>query len=241
MTDLVMTGAAPEELWPLVRDFHYSRRMAGLVRHAFAWREPGGLFGETGEPVAGVIYSQPVNRNFPPHAAELSRLVRRDDFTGRLSELVAFSLRWLRGNTTTPFVLSYADSTQGHHGGIYQACGFVYVGPTTSRFIGFNAPDGSFIHGRICNGRFGTQSIEAIARIKPDWVPVYGKPKHLYIFPLRQKWATIARKHGWQAKPYPKPDFAARLLDEHGSPVSEPGANPGGRSNLDASAAMEEK
>ena len=230
MTDLVMTGASADELWPLVRDFHYSKRMAGLIRHAFAWRKPGGLFGETGEPVAGVIYSQPVNRNFPSHAAELSRLIRRDDIDGQLSELVSWSLRWLRGNSTTPFVLSYADSTQGHHGGIYQATGFRYIGATSPGHIGYNCPDGTFVHGRICNSRFGTSSVEALAKIKPDWSPVYGEPKHLYIFPLRQKWPTIARQYGWVEQPFPKPHSAARLLDDHGSPVNEPGANPGGRS-----------
>jgi len=52
----------------------------------------------------------------------------------------------------------------------------------------------------------------ATPKIKPDWVPVYGQPKHLYIFPLRQKWATIARKRNWQSLSYPKPS-AARLLD----------------------------
>jgi hypothetical protein len=204
--DLVMTGASADELWPLVRDYHYSRRMAGLVRHAFAWREPGGLFGETGEPLAGVIYSQPVNRNFPPEAAELSRLIRRNDFDGKLSQLVSWSLRWLRANTSTPFVLSYADTTQGHHGGIYQACSFVYIGATDSNHIGFNAPDGSFVHGRNCNSRFGTRSVAAIAQIKPDWEPVYGEPKHLYIFPLRQRWNKIAKTRGWESLPYPKPD-----------------------------------
>ena len=212
MRDLVMTGATADECWPLVRDFHYSKRNAGLIRHAFAWREVGGLFGETGDLLAAVTYSQPVNRNFPHASRELSRLVRRDDFDKKLSELISYSLRWLRANTETPFVLSYADTTQGHHGGIYQACGFVYVGATDARFIGFIAPDGSFVHGRICNGRFGTQSIPAIKKIKPDWVPVYGEPKHLYIFPLRQKWATIARNRKWQSLPYPKPS-AARLLD----------------------------
>ena len=208
----IFTGASSEELWPLVRDFHYSRRMAGLVRHAFAWRECGGLFGETGTPLAGVIYSQPVNRNFNKNCAELSRLVRRDDFTGKLSGLVTQSLRWIRANTETPFVISYADTTQGHHGGIYQACGFIYVGERHSGHIGFNCPDGSFVHGRICNSRFGTRSVSKITEIRPDWIPVFGEPKHLYIFPLRQKWKTIARKYGWESNPFPKPS-AARLLD----------------------------
>lgn len=212
MRELVMTGASVDEVWPLVRDFHYSRRNAGLVHHAFAWRERGGLFGETGTPLAAVTYSQPVNRNFPQDALELSRLVRMEGFTERLSEFVSWSLRWLRANTETPFVLSYADTTQGHHGGIYQACGFVYVGETARGHIGYNAPDGSFIHGRICNSRFGTRSVTKLATIKPDWVPVFGEAKHLYIFPLRQKWRTIARQNNWQSKPFPKPS-AARLLD----------------------------
>lgn len=204
--DLVMTGAAPEEVWPLVRDYHYSKRNAGLIRHAFAWREPGGLFGETGEALAAITYSQPVNRNFPHDALELSRLVRRDDFEGALSQFIAWSLRWLKANTETPFVLSYADTTQGHHGGIYQACNFKYVGATESRHIGFTAPDGSFIHGRNCNSRFNTSSVEAIKAIKPLWEPAYGEPKHLYIFPLRQKWKAIEVEREWEAKPYPKPN-----------------------------------
>jgi hypothetical protein len=212
VTDLIMTGADEAEIWPLVRDYHYSRRSAGLVRHAFAWRRPGGLFGETGEPVAGITYSQPVNRNFPAASAELSRLVRRDDFSGNLSAFVTWTLRWLRANTETPFILSYADTTHNHHGGIYQACGFVYVGATSPGHIGFSCPDGTFVHGRICNSRFNTRSVEAVAKIKPDWRPVYGEAKHLYIFPLRQRWSTIARRQGWESKPYPKPT-AARLLD----------------------------
>lgn len=211
--DLVMTGATADELWPLVRDFHYSKRQAGLVRYAFSWREPGGLFGETGEILAGVTYSQPVSRHFPQDALELSRLVRRDEFNGKLSSFVAWSLRFLKFRTSVPFVLSYADTTQLHHGGIYQALNFVYIGATSSRLMGFNCPDGSFVHRRTAYDRFGTHSIPIIAKIKPHWVPVYGEPKHLYIFPLRQKWSTISRRYGWEAKPYPKPNYAARPLD----------------------------
>lgn len=206
MSDLVMTGATADEVWPLVRDFHYSKRNAGLIHHAFAWREPGGLFGETGEPLAAISYSQPVSRNHPQTALELSRLVRKEGFTKPLSQFVAWSLRWLRANTETPFVLSYADSTQGHHGGIYQACNFHYVGETTAGHIGYNCPDGTFVHRRNCNTRFGVGGAEEMARIKPDWEPVFGMPKHLYIFPLRKKWKALVVDHGFVAQPFPKPD-----------------------------------
>jgi len=55
-SSLTMTGANPDELWPLIKAFHYSRRMPSAPMHSFAWRKPGGLFGDTGEPVAGAMF-----------------------------------------------------------------------------------------------------------------------------------------------------------------------------------------
>lgn len=222
--ELVMTGATADEVWPLVRDFHYSERAPHAVSYGFAFREPGGLFGDTGNIRAGVLYSPPGNKHFPNDALELSRLVRADDFNAApLSKLVAWSLRWLRANTTRPFVLSYADSAQDHHGGIYQAVGFIYIGEfgvPYNKVCGFTDAQGRFVHGRTATARYGTRKTETILERFPDWTAVEALPKHLYIFPLRQKWATIARKHGWQSFPYPKP-HAARLLD---APVP-PGAS----------------
>lgn len=214
MTDLVMTGATADELWPLVRDFHYSKRQPSSPIHAFALRESGGLFGDTGTPVAGVFYSQPVSRNLPQSALELSRLIRTDGYKGQLSQFVAWTLRWLKANSDRELVLSYADSTQGHHGGIYQATNFHYVGAFESGHIGYSCPDGSFVHRRACNGRFGTSSLQELARIRPDWSPVYGEPKHLYVYPLRMKWKKISAAYGWESKPYPKPDKPAGALRE---------------------------
>lgn len=230
MTDLVMTGATSDEVWPLVRDFHYSGRMPSAIRHCFAWREPGGLFGETGEPVAAAIYGNPCNRNWNQDAVELLRLVRKDDCVIALSELVNWSLRWLKANTSTPFALSYADSAEGHHGGIYQASNWVYIEERTEACPAFLLPNGSKKHSRQVSRELGSRSIAHVAKLRPDWVPIEGKPKHLYIFPLRQKWATIARQNGWQAKPYPKPLYAARPLDAPGTTGIEAGATPAGRS-----------
>lgn len=215
MNDYVMTGASADEVWPLVRDFHYSRRMPAAVIYGFAVREPGGLFGDTGELVAGAIFSQPVSRRFNTEALELTRLIKRPDAKLVLSEFVAFCLRWLKANTTRPFVLSYADSAEGHHGGIYQASGFCYIGERGIPFnnlAGFRKPDGSFLHSRTACARAGTFNRKLLEAANPDCVPVEAEPKHLYIFPLRQKWPTIARRYGWETKPYPKPN-AARLLD----------------------------
>ncbi len=229
MTDIIMTGATSEEVWPLVRDFHYSRRMSSAIQHCFAAREPGGLFGDTGQIVAAAIFGLPANASWPNDALELQRLVRTDSYGGKLSSLVTFSLRWLRANTKTPFVLSYADTAEGHHGGIYQASGWIYV-RLSKGDSGFRSPDGNYHHGRTLVSRYGTRARDFILSKHPDWIPTKDGDKHLYIFPIRQKWATISRKHGWQSLPYPKPDYAARLLDEQGSSLSELGANPRGRS-----------
>lgn len=237
---LVMTGATADEIWPLVRDYHYSKRACHSVSHGFAWRKPGGLFGDTGEIQAAIAYSSPVNKHYPNDALELIRLVRRTDMDRSLSEFVSWSLRWLRANTETPFVLSYADSAQSHHGGIYQACGFVYIGEfgiPWNKVCGFTDEQGAFIHGRTAVARYGTRKTEAILERFPNWRAVEALAKHLYIFPLRQRWATIARNRGWQSLPYPKPAYAARLLDETGTPGSEPGVNPGGRSTITGQAA----
>lgn len=210
--ELYMTGATRDEVWPLVRDFHYSKRMPSAAMYNFAWRKKGGLFGDTGEPYAAVIYGVPVNRNWPQDVLELQRLVRINDFEQPLSKFVTWSLRWLKANTSVPFAISYADTGQGHHGGIYQACGWKFVGTRESGHIGFD--DGTrFIYGRSSNTMHGTRSVSKIAEIEPTWKPVFGEPKHLYAFPLRQRLNAVLKRFGWEELPFPKPD-AARPADE---------------------------
>jgi hypothetical protein len=211
---LIMTGAEPDEIWPLIRDHHYLRRMPYGARYCFAWRTPGGLFGDTGAPVAAAVFGIPVNRNWPQDALELSRLVRHPNLTLPLSCFLSWALRWLTANAIHPFVISYADSGQGHHGGIYQATGWTYIGSTRRDNIGFKDETGSIVQARACNHIFGTRSKKRIAELRPAWVPVSGEARHRYVRPLRQHLRTILHRHAWQALPYPKPDFAARPLDE---------------------------
>ena len=212
-TQYFMTGASADEVWPLIRDFHYSRRMPSAIIHSFAYREAGGLFGDTGSVVACCVYGAPVNRSWPPESLELKRLVRNDKFTKPLSKFVSWSLRWLKANTEVPFVLSYADSGQGHHGGIYQATGFSYV-RTSKGDSAFMDSMGNYIHGKTVFNRYGTRSSEKILKLNPTWSVVRDSDKYLYVRPLRQKKKSLLKKFGWQELPYPKPDYASRPLDE---------------------------
>jgi hypothetical protein len=205
---MFMTGADPDEVWPLVRDFHYSRRMPSNVHHCFAWRALGGLFGDRGEPLAAAIYGQPVNRAWPTDSLELQRLVRRDDFGGRLSEFLSWTIRWLRANTSTPFILSYADSGKGHHGGIYQATGWTYVMDSKPRQDGIRNKDtGEYIHGRQVGRMFGSQKRDVVSEAIPNtWELAYHETKYLYVKPLRQQLSPLLKRFGWQPLSYPKPN-----------------------------------
>lgn len=215
MNDFVMTGASPDEVWPLIREHHYSHRMPSNIQHCFVWRQSGGLFGDTGEPVAAVVYGVPVNRNWPTDALELQRLVRHPTFKMPLSELIGFSLRWLRVHTGTPFVLSYADSGKGHHGGIYQASGFIYVAARRPYQDGIrNTRTGEFIHGRQCNRMFGSRSQKTLKEHMTDeWELAFSETKHLYVRPMRQKLKPLLKRFGWMPLDFPKPDNAACLSD----------------------------
>jgi len=211
--DCVMTGAIPDDVWPLVRDYHYSHRMPSNIHQCFAWRSAGGLFGDRGEPLAAAIYGQPVNRSWPIDALELQRLVRRDDFDGKLSAFLSWSLRWLRGNTNVPFVISYADSGKGHHGGIYQATGWKFVRETGQYQDGIiNRKTGEYIHGRQCNRMFGSRSLEVLKAVPGDFEPAYHETKYLYVYPLRQHLSALLKRFDWTELPYPKPN-AARPAD----------------------------
>ncbi len=103
---------------------------------------------------------------------------------------------------------SYADTGQGHHGGIYQALGAVYVGLSEAR--GGFLLDGVPMHPRSVVHMFGTQARVEAARL----ASVQGRtlvyeddqltPKHTYILPVGPQAATIREHLRPFTKPYPK-------------------------------------
>ncbi|MDB5612118.1 MAG: mom [Bradyrhizobium sp.] len=212
-TDYFLTGAAPDEVWPLVRSHHYSRRMPGNIQHCCAARGEGGLFGNNGEPLAAVVFSIPPTR-WGEELIELTRLVRVPAFSVPLSHLISFACSQLRKQGWV-LAVSFADQQQGHHGGVYQAAGWHYDGRREPRMDGLLI-DGVFKPGRSCNSQYGTQSPDKLRQILPSHTvePHYDNGKHLYWKPLAIAGRSKARRLGLKALPYPKPDIAARPLDE---------------------------
>ena len=107
-------------------------------------------------------------------------------------------------------VVSYADPEQNHHGGIYQACGWLYSGPTKPQQEVI--VNGKKMHKRSANSKFGT--IKGLQKSEMFW-------KHKYLMPLdREMRAAIEHLR----KPYPK---RAGSADSGTSvPTERGGANP---------------
>lgn len=76
-------------------------------------------------------------------------------------------------------VLTYADTTQGHLGIIYQATNAIYTGSTGSRSLFYRDTEGRLRHPRQ-NGINITKE-EAVAR---GWTPERRESKHRYVFLL---------------------------------------------------------
>ncbi len=132
--------------------------------------------------------------------AELVRVALRDHHTP-VSRIVALALRFLRKvNPDLKLVVSFADTAQGHHGGIYQAGNWVYTGLTEGDRE-FHVR-GEILHPKAVYMRRWVQSESWIREnIDPAARLVKTPGKHRYLMPLDDAMrAQIAPL----AKPYPK-------------------------------------
>jgi hypothetical protein len=189
----------------LVKAFHYSGRPPANVQFVGSLHEDGGLFGDFGEIVAACFFSVPPTRWGEP-VWELSRLVRRDDLSHPLSSLISKCAAHIAKSGEMDLLVSFADKTQGHHGGIYQASSWNYHG-ARDRSVDGIILDGVFIPGRSCNSKFGTRSVVELrdrfgnARVEPH----YDEGKHLYWKALSRSGKLKAERLGLDAVAYPKP------------------------------------
>ena len=186
----------------LINKYHYSRRAPSNVQCVGTWHENGGLFGDYGNAVAACFFSIPPTR-WSEDVWELSRLVR-DNLPRPLTALIAQTCNVAKSKGVH-LLVSFADKTQGHHGGIYQAASWNYFGARDRRMDGCLV-DGRFIPGRSCNSKWGTRSPEKLRKILgEDVLPHYDEGKHLYWRALTKEGKRRAVRLGLSAQPYPKP------------------------------------
>lgn len=152
---------------------------------------------ERGEFVGAVVFSRGASpwlgdRLDLDHTevCELTRIaLRRHD--APVSAVISRAVALLR--TVAPglrAVVSFADPTEGHHGGVYQAAGWVYTGRSSDvveRWVG-----GRWRHTR--GSYWESKATNAPLRIRPG--------KHRYILSLDRPMRRRVRR---DAQPYPQP------------------------------------
>lgn len=182
-----------------VENWHYSRSLpAGKMFKVGAWEADKFIgcviFGYGATPQLlkpyGLVQTE---------GCELVRIAMRQHSTP-VSRVLGLALRILkRQNPGTRLVVSFADPSQGHHGGIYQATNWIYTGPSAlSRFYVIH---GKTTHPRSLVSAGKENSLSGAREIDPNATAVMVPGKHRYLFPLDE---AIKRKIEPLRKPYPK-------------------------------------
>lgn len=141
-----------------------------------------------------------------------------------VTRIVSVAIKFLKKRSPgVRLIVSYADPTHGHHGGIYQGGNWIFVGQqnATTEFIG---PDGKQWHSRMISP---TGKKKVYGKYRPVWKPEQCKAVRLqgkfkYLMPLDD---DMRRQIEPLRKPYPK---RARSADS-GTPGVQSGgggANP---------------
>lgn len=185
-----------------VEHWHYSGCMpVGKTFKIGVW--------EDGNFIGVIIYSRGANRNLggpyglgQDECCELTRVAMRDHKTP-VSKMMAISFKFLKKhNPNMRLIISYADPQQGHHGGIYQATNWIYVGASKMRNI---LCKGKIYHPKSLYSKYKTQAVPWLQKhVDPNarWIDV--PAKHKYLMPLDNDMRKqIVPLH----KPYPKRDL----------------------------------
>lgn len=175
----------------LIMDHHYAKRLPGSPIFTFAW-----LRGMT--PVACATFTAPSNRYFGAGAVELSRLVRLPECSEPLTMFLAQCMKAIRQDPRKfRCMVSYSDSTHGHHGGIYQAFNGLHVGVSP----------GSAMYRHKVTGALVSQ--RSMSQSDPSRAASYERVrtgmKYLYAWPIHEKKKAMLARYGWTELPYPKP------------------------------------
>lgn len=185
-----------------VENWHYSKTMpAGKLVKVGVW-ENGQFIGVVlfgcgaGNSTNGLKYGL----RAVAEMAELVRVALRPHETP-VSRIISIAVKMLvQNNPKLRLLISFADRMeQGHHGGIYQAGNWIYVGDFTG--CGGYLIKGKRLHSKSVHSRGWLQSVEWLKNNIDPKAKKLKTIKHRYLMPLDAKMrARIAPL----AKPYPK-------------------------------------
>ncbi|SFP62265.1 hypothetical protein [Sphingomonas rubra] len=215
---------------------HYSRRVySASTLHLGVWIH-GELVGvlQYGYAMNPASAGSVVTGTAMNEYLELNRMWL-DDAAPRNSEskALAYSVRFIRrARPTVKWVQSFADERCGLFGTVYQAAGFTFHGEHRGIFWEL---DGDWYHNSLMtNSRTAASPRAAHLLANRDRAVRHHLRQFRYLRFLQQRFAKGCRH---PVRPFPKPDYAARPVDERGTTACEDGGTPSGRSSLPAPAA----
>jgi hypothetical protein len=178
----------------LVLNVHYAGRYPSVSR-SFAAYEDGDLLGcvTYGSPFSSTLRKGIAGAEFADKVIELNRLALYENQHNLASILVGHSLRVLRQDGDR-IVVSFADTSQGHVGVVYQATNFMYCGLSAKR-TDWTIRGQEHLHGQTVSDMFRGQKGRASLLRERYGDDFYLKPrprKHRYIRLLGSK--TFKRK-----------------------------------------------
>lgn len=180
------------------RHWHYSGCLpVGKLVKVGAW--------EDGRFVGVVVFGRGATPNLgrpyglkQTECVELVRIALRDH-ASPVTRIVAIAIRMLRQLCPgLRLIVSFADASQGHHGGIYQAGNWIYTGagsPAT-----FYRVKGRIMHPRSIGAAGYVQNLDGARKLDPNAEAVEVPGKHRYLMPLDQDMVEQVMP---LSKPYP--------------------------------------
>lgn len=181
-------------------NFHYSKTIPLDALYRFSVYEYGNFIGVV---LYGLGVSRFIGRPFglPNQCVLELQRVALNSHTTPTSSIVARCTRKLKQiSPHIDLLVSFADTSQGHVGTIYQAMNWYYLGSTTRKSHMYLL--GDIRHKRSVYSTYGTQSIKWVKEhIDPNAYLLPNITKHKYVLPLKRKHRKLLEA---MQKPYPK-------------------------------------
>jgi len=180
-----------KETYPWILDKHYARRIPNIV-YAFGLYKYDNLLGiiTFGIPPSPSLCVGICGKENKDKVIELNRLCLQNNYKNEASILVSRSLKLL---PKPKIVVSYADTSQGHIGYIYQATNFIFTGTTKVR------TDMAGKDGKHSRHNFGNNQNR-----------IYRSAKHRYIYIVGNKKdkKNLKNRLNYKIQDYPKGDLS---------------------------------
>lgn len=191
---------------PYIIGIHYAKRWPS-ISYAYGLFRDDLLCGVVtyGKPASSPLRCGIAGDEFQEFVIELNRLCLKDNLKNEASMLVSRSLSKL---PKPKIVVSFADTSQGHLGTVYQACNFVYCGLSEKR-TDWKVKGKEHLHGQTIADEFrGHNNRSQLMREKygEDFYLCDRPRKHRYLYLIGDKsWKkNVMSRIRYQTKPYPK-------------------------------------